>query len=721
MSFYFIRLSRLSGLAAMLCVAGFAQSAHRPPVVITQAINETNRVSLGGNVRPEANAANDIGPVAADFSMDHMLLQLQRSPQQEEALEQFIDDLHNPASPNYHQWLTPQQFGQQYGLAQQDLNTITSWLTSRGLTVNSVYPNGLLIDFSGTAGAVQAAFRTAIHEYKINGRTRIANASNPQIPAALASAISGVVSLNNFKPHRMNHLKPQYSFSYQGTPYQAVVPADLAKIYNFTPLFNSGTTGSGQTVVVIEDADLYSAADWQTFQSTFGLSQYKGKLVQAHPAPPSGVTNCQDPGTGDGDDVETAIDAEWALAAAPGATIEVASCRTTRTTFGGLIALQNILNASNANTGPAIVSISYGECEAENGASSNAAYNSAYQQAVALGISVFVSAGDEGAASCDAGSTQGATHGISVSAFATTKYNVAVGGTDFGDTYAGANNSYWSGSNGSYFESAKSYVPEIPWNDSCASRAIAAYAGYSTTYGTDGFCNSSIAIQDDLQAVAGGGGGPSGCFTGTPSKPGVVSGTCAGTAKPSWQAVLGNPGDGVRDIPDVSLFASNGGWGHFYVSCFSDTANGGAACTGAPSNWTGAGGTSFASPIMAGLQALVNQKHGRQGNPNTVYYQLASHEYGSSGSQSCLSSNGSGAGSSCIFYDITSWGIDQACTGTINCYDASATPAAGHGRYGVLSTSDSSYEPAFGTNTGWDFATGIGTVNAANLVNNWPK
>ena len=209
--------------------------------------------------------------------------------------------------------------------------------------------------------------------------------------------------------------------------------------------------------------------DWDTFRSTFGLaSAYpSGSFTQVHPAPGTGGT-CTDPGA-NGDDGEAAIDVEWASAAAPNATIELASCADT-TNFGGFIALQNLL--SNGGPVPAVVSISYGESEPELGASGNSYINGLYQQAAAAGVSVFVSSGDEGAASSDAGSSD-ATHGITVSGFTSTPYNVSVGGTDFGDTYAGTNSTYWSGSNGTTYGSALSYIPEIPWNDSCASQLLA--------------------------------------------------------------------------------------------------------------------------------------------------------------------------------------------------------------------------------------------------------
>ena len=694
-SFYFLAVSS-------------AQADSGRPALIAQIIDEAKLTTLAGNTRPEAKAKYDRGPVADSFAMEHMLLLLQRSPDAERELRQSIEELHDPASPNFHRWLGAKEFGERFGLAKQDLDTIASWLESHGLKVNVVYENGVLIDFSGTAGQVREAFHTEIHQLDVKGVKHIANMSDPQIPAALASAIVGVVSLHDFMPHAMRRPRADYTFTYDGSTYYAVVPPDLATIYNLNPLFSAGISGQGQTIVVIEDSNVYTAKDWTSFRSTFGLSSYTGgSFTEVHPAPPSGANNCANPGVSIPDDAEAIVDAEYSSAAAPSAAIELASCGNTETTFGGLIALENLLNESSAP--PAVVSISYGECEAENGASANAVFSTTYQQAVAEGVSVFVSSGDEGAASCDA-NLANATHGIGVSGWASTPYNVAVGGTDFGDTYAKTNSTYWNATNTPTYGSAKSYVPEIPWNDSCGSALLAEFAGYSQTYGSTGFCNSKAGA--DYLTTTSGSGGPSGCATGKPTVSGVVSGTCAGWTKPSWQSLTGNPSDGVRDIPDVSLFAANGVWGHYYPFCYSGP--GGAACSGAPDNWPGGGGTSFSSPIMAGIQALVNQKTGeRQGNPNPVYYSLAASEYGASGDTSCNSTLGNAAGSSCIFYDVTQGDIDINCTGTYNCYLPSGT-------YGVLSTTNSSYHPAYGTTTGWDFATGIGSVNAANLVKNWP-
>lgn len=683
-----------------------AQPSHPARPRIVDRIDEAHLSALKGNTRPEATAANDAGAVPGDLAMEHMLLMLHPSSEQAQALQQTIDQLHDPKSPSFHKWLTAAQFGQTYGAAQQDIDTVTAWLSTHGFVVHSVYPSGLVIDFSGTAAQVRDGLHTEIHYLNVNGQRHVANMSDPQIPAALSPAVSGVASMHDFSPRPMRKARANYTFNSGGSTYQAMTPADLATIYDFNPLFQSGITGQGQTIAVIEDASLYATSDWDTFRSTFGLSQYtSGSLTTVNPAPASGGNNCGAPGLAQGDDGEAILDAEWASAAAPGATIQVTTCASTRATFGGLIALQNLINGANP---PSVVSLSYGECEAGNGQVGNAAYAMAYQQAVAEGISVFVSAGDDGAASCDAGAS-GATHGIGVSAFASTPYNVAVGGTDFGDSYDGTNSTYWNPTNSATYGSAISYIPEIPWNDSCAGSLLSTFLGYSSPYGASGFCASSMARQDGLVAVAAGSGGPSGCATGSPATSGVTNGTCKGYDKPSWQSgVAGIPADSVRDIPDVSMFAGTGVWGHYYVMCWTDARNGGGPCTGDPSNWAGGGGTSFAAPIVAGIQALVNQSAGGpQGNPNYVYYKLA-------------------AGGAQAFHGVTRGDIAVNCGGTENCYGATTASSSGgfggrrsQSANGVLSVTNASYDPAFGATANWNFATGMGTIDVYNLVTNW--
>jgi len=291
----------LLGVLAFACSSQFAyaqgiESGRHSRSLITQKIDESNRVPLAGNTRPEARVGNDRGAVADSFPMEHMLLQLKRPPEQEQALQEFIDEQQTEGSPNFHRWITSQEFGERFGLAKQDLDTITNWLQSHGFKVNVVYPSGMVIDFSGTAAQVRAAFQTEIRHLEVKGEKHYANISDPRIPAALASAVSGVVSLHDFRPHamyKMHQPKAQYTFpdGFGGNSY-AVVPADLATIYNLNPLFSAGYSGQGQTIVVIEDTNVFSASDWNTFRSTLGLSGYtSGSFTTVHPAPPRGANN----------------------------------------------------------------------------------------------------------------------------------------------------------------------------------------------------------------------------------------------------------------------------------------------------------------------------------------------------------------------------------------------------------------------------------------------
>lgn len=718
----------LAGLHAATAPRAHAQTASDATPLVTSQIDVTKTVVLHGNTRPEATALNDRGKVSDSLPMNHLLLQLNRPGNREEALQAILEELYRPGSPYFHQWLTADELGQKYGPSPSDLEAVTGWLKKEGFQINGVSKSGVVIDFSGTAAQVNTAFKANIHSLQVNGRTHIANMQDPEIPAALSGLVVGVASLNDFRPHPANTgitaavidpvsrtvlqrattpvASPEFTVN---ASYQLVVPDDLHTIYNFAPVYKQGITGRHQNIVVIEDTDVYSTNDWKVFRDTFGLSKYaSGSFTQVHPG------GCKDPGVLVGNDGEAILDAEYASAAAPSAAIILASCADTTTTFGGLLAIQSLIDDPLP---PAILSVSYGECEAALGAAGNATYNFAYEQAASEGVSVFVSSGDEGAASCDA-RQPAAQYGIAVSGFASTPYNVAVGGTDFGDTYAGTNGDYWNSKNNATYGSAKSYIPEIPWNDSCASTLITNLVGYNVPYGAQGFCNSQEGEAFFL-TTSSGSGGPSGCALGNTSpKNGTaaVSGSCKGYKKPNYQHNLyGNPNDDVRDIPDVSLFAANGVFGHYYAFCYTDPAPGagGAPCTGNPVNWSGAGGTSFASPIVAGIQALVNESTGApQGNPNYVYYALARQEFGGSGNNSCNSTLGNGIDSSCTFNDVTQGDMDVNCLGPFNCYTPSGTN-------GVLSVTSKAYEKAYNSRAGWDFATGIGTLNVGNLVHNW--
>ena len=705
------KLSALFALASFATLGAVAQSSVPPR--ITQAIEETKTITLKGHVIPVANAQNDLGPVVDSFDIDHMQLVLQRSPEQEQALNQLMDEQNDRTSPNYHHWLTAAEFGEQFGVAQEDIDKLTSWLESHGFRVNKVYTNRMLIDISGTAGQLQDTFHTSIHQLDVNGEAHIANMSDPRIPEAFAPVVKGFASLNDIKPHPMMKSARQYTvagcsdaspmLTQPGGTCYFITPQDTQTIYNLNPLYSAGISGQGQTIYLVEDTDVYNAtgssSDWNTYRSTFGLaSAYpSGSFTESHPG------SCTDPGT-NADDGEAALDVEVATSVAPNAAINLISCLSGTVTFGGQIAMLNLINANNpAPTGGGVISVSYGVCEAYNGNGGNALFYNTYQQAAAEGYSVFASSGDEGPSSCSVAysSTNGKYYNqtsLGVTGWGETPYNVSVGGTDFEDTYnvkkAGASfSTYWNSTNTSGYGSAKSYIPEIPWNDACASALISEVLTSSfTPYGgSPAACNNATFDTDTTYLSTGAaGGGASNCATGaggTNQGSGISDPECQGYAKPSWQSVYGVPADGVRDIPDVSMFAANGVWGHYEVICWTDpayTSEGSTAnCTGAPNTWSGFGGTSVSAPTMAAIQALVNQKTGETwGNPNPVYYQIAQAEYGTQGGtfagSSCNSSGTGGPASNCVFNDITQGDIDVACeyigtTERAHCYLPSST------------------------------------------------
>ena len=699
-------------LTAAVTVSATLVAQPHKRTLITGPISDAERIVVRGNVRPEATAVNDRGARSGSAALTGLLV-LHRSQESELAFQSYLSHLNDPASASYHKWLSNREIGETFGPSAEDLARVSGWLADNGLTAHAPSPDGSALEFEGTVAQVSSAFHTSIHNLSVEGENHFANMSDPEIPAALAPLVTGVASLNDFQPKPMSHLvrAPEANgIRPSGSNYLSA--ADLATIYNFKPLYAQGITGRGQTIALIENTDLYSVGDWQVFRKAFGLARAYpyGTLTQLNP---TGTNTCTDPGVNT-NDTEAAIDVEWSLAAAPNAAIINASCRAAGGVFGGFIALANMLQSANP---PQVVSISYGSPETSLGASYNAYISNLYATAAAQGVSVFVSSGDSSAAASDRSGTTlvPATHGIAISGFQSTPYNISVGGTDFGYTPLGTPGVYFNSTNGTNFQTANTYIPEVPWNDSCAGSLYAAYLGFPSV-GPNSLCNSGTYINSvrprSLQ-VAGGGGGPSACAFGTRAVAGVVGGTCAGYPKPSWQNLLGVPNDGVRDTPDVSLMASNGFWGTSYAVCISDASQGFSPCSGDPATWAGYGGTSISSPIWAGIQALVNQATAQSwGNSNPVLYSLARSQYGSSGSSACNSSLGNAVGPGCVFYDVTQGDNVGLCTGTINCFNSG-------GMYGSLSVSSSTFQPAYPATVGWDFATGIGTTNATNIVNAW--
>jgi len=724
-------------LAGVLLAPARASAAGVPsfPAVLTAPVDESRLVALEGNTPPAAlQPANDRGAVEDAFKLDHLLLVLKRSEAAEAQVKKLIDDMHDPAAPVFHRWLGAREIGARFGLAPADLEVLQSWLEAHGFRVNRVYSHGLVIDFSGTAGEVREAFHTELHRLVLaDGTHHLANMSDPMIPAGLAAAVRGIASLHDFFPRShsialgpvrfdgaTDTWKPQFNINIEGQLFHTLAPYDFATIYDLIPLWKRGVTGQGVTIAAVEDSNLKHPEDWARFRKTFGLDTFThASFRQIYPG-------CANPGQ-NGDETEAALDVEWSSAAAPDAHIELSACANGATTAGLDLAILGLIEFAP----PDIITDSYGLCETITGAAEIALENIEAELATLEGTTFFIAEGDDGADQCaPVEPTNYATEGINGGDNTASAYAVDVGGTDFMAQYNSDVNgipvsNYWSAKSDPRTKaSALSYIPEIPWNDACTSKLIYSdpvNGAFTQAYGPGGFCNSA-AGQPFLIDVAGG-GGPSTCFTGKPSIPGVVSGTCQGNPKPPYQLdVPGVPSDGLRDQPDLSLFASNGAWGSFYLECMSDVSQGGAVCTVENDAIVqGGGGTSFSAPAMAGIQALIDQKFGRQGDANYVYYAIARRQFLEQPHACDVSrTDGTLPASNCIFHDVTRGDTDIPCGRNPDGHLYDCFGASGNKIIGELSESDSQPQIAYPASYGYDQATGLGSVDATNLFDAWP-
>ena len=634
-------------LFVLACLAFFAlpagaQQIPSPqgaiPPRITQPVDEANLVTLKGNTHPLARPEFDLGPAPANLPLNRMLLVLSRSPEQEAALETLLDQQQDKSSPNYHNWLTPEQFGRQFGPADQDVQTVTSWLETHGFAVSRVSKGRVVIEFSGTASQLRAAFHTEIHKYAVNGEEHWANATDPQIPTALAPVVAGLKTLHNFykKPQILitgekftekvkPGLPPEFTSS---TGLHALAPGDYATIYNINPLYSAGINGTGTTIAVVGRSD-FILQDVIDFRNMFGMPS--NMLAEVFNGPDPGILNT-------GEQFEATLDTTWSGAVAPNAEIIFVVSASTNTTDGLDLSEEYIIDNDLGN----VMTESFSGCEEGATSADASSISSLAEQAAAEGITYMVSTGDSGAEGCDNPDTETrASSPVSVNILASSPYTLGVGGTLFVE---GANAAkYWNSTNSGGQSSALSYIPENVWNESCT-------AG----------CG-----QNGSGSIWAGGGGESTLFK-----------------KPSWQSGI-IPTDTFRDLPDVSLTAA----GHDpYLLCFEYSCEQG--------EFYGVSGTSASAPSFAGIMALVNQKTGsKQGQANYVLYRLAAQET----LASCNASSATAPpASTCIFNDVT--------------VGNNAVP--GEVGYG---TPTAEYQ----STVGYDRATGLGSVNVANLVNGW--
>jgi hypothetical protein len=564
------------GLQAQDIGQDIAQARSR----VTGPVNVAVPARIPGTTHRSIRQAQDTGRLAADSPMERMELVVSSGPAQQAALEQLLRDQQDPSSPRYRQWLTPQQFGEQFGPSPAELDAVTGWLRDSGFTVNRVANGRRSIEFTGTAGLVEQAFHTEMHQYLVDGEIHIANSTDISVPSALAPVVMGVVSIHDFRARPQHHIVrtgmgtdnrnllaeqtangpvTQYTDS---TGAHSLTPYDFGIIYDVTPVWNTlKVDGTGQKIAVIARSNI-SMPDVTAFRSTYGLP----------PASVQVLLNGADPGiqSKTGDDIETTLDTEWSGATAPGASVIVVVSASTKTSDG--VDLSSLYTVDN-NVAP-IVTYSYGTCEADNG-TFNLYYYNLWQQAAAQGISVFVSAGDSGSAGCDDPSSLApAAGGFGVSGLASTPYNVAVGGTEFLEV--GGSGQYWAPTNTTgKVSSVLNYIPEIAWNES-------AYI-------------SARNINNGLWA---GSGGVSTLYP-----------------TPPWQVAPGVPASDPgttalhhRYLPDVSFTAAAHDGYRVQAEGFPYLIS----------------GTSASTPSFAGIMALINQyTNVSNGNPNPRLYALA--------------------------------------------------------------------------------------------------
>ena len=715
-----------SGALFAQAVSSSSASFHTPPDRLTQPIQESSRVTLPGTLHPLANKANDRGAVADGTKLDRIQVVLKRSGAQESALKQLIGEMHSPGSANYHKWLTPDSFGKQFGPSDADVAKLESWLGSHGFSITKLNPGRQTLEIAGTAGQFRDTFHAQIHSYQVKGvqggvETHFANASAPDIPTALAPVFGGFASLNNFRLKSNAHVlgkaqfntatheaKPEWTYSGFGSTNYVLAPGDFDVQYDLNPLYTAGTNGTGQSIAIVNESNI-NIAQVNNYRTLFGLPVNPPQvIIDGNDPGIDGINSPYGPNFASG---EAYLDVELSGAVAPDAQINLVIANDTALESGLTLAMER---AVYSNISP-IISLSFGGCEADEGAF-NSFVNGLWEQAAAQGITVMVSTGDSGSAGCDNDNTQDfAVFGQAVNGLGSTPYNVAVGGTDFYySQYAGttaAQNAqlatYWNATptDSTPTVSLLSKIPEQPWNNSQYGLNLYSY------YASSG---------DTATTIAAGSGGASTCGEPTLDAAGNTT-ACAPYPKPSWQSGTGVPADSARDLPDVSLFAANGFNNSYYPICASD----GDCEGGSTVQISGIGGTSAASPAFAGIMALVNQKYGRQGQANYVLYPLAT-QFPSAFNDVTVGTNTVPCATTTV-YTVNSSGNTTGNYPSVNCMAVSNPLSVTDNTYvtangvaeieGEISANGTT--ASYNAGTGYDLATGLGTIDANKLVTNW--
>lgn len=642
-----------AALAAGAVPAGTSAQAgstsSSPAIRISAEISGNERTPLPGSQRPQVLAQFDSGRLAGATKLQGISIYFSRTQSQEADLQKLLAAQQNPSSPQYHQWLTPEQFANRFGMADSDVAKVENWLEQQGFSIDSVARGKDMIRFSGTVGQVESAFATELHHYTIKTakgiETHFAPSTELSVPSAMAGVVFAIRNLDDFRPkshvvvnkNRAIHARPNFTGS-DGSLFFA--PGDVATEYDIQSAYGQGYTGTGQTIVIVGQSAILNS-DIEAFETASGLPVKDPTPILVPNSGTSQIFN-------DGDETESDLDLEWSGAIAKGANISFVYTGS-EVNNGAFDAITYAVDNSIGT----IISSSYGDCEADLGTFN---LESILSRAASQGQTVLAAAGDDGVTDCygitDLTATQQQTPAVDYPA--SSEYVTGVGGTEISQSnsaYLTPGDGYWEavGSN-DIITSVLQYIPEQSWNEDAAN------------------CGES-------DCLAAGGGGASTLYS----------------TKPSWQTAL-TPADGKRDVPDVSLNAAINNPG--YLFCSSDQTDWSqgqeASCnSGFRDSVTGdltwAGGTSFATPIFAGMVAIINQQQSYttgQGLINPTLYTLAANS----------------ATYASAFHDITV-GNNSCPSGTGLC---------------------SSAVTGFTAKSGYDQVSGLGTIDLANLANAWP-
>jgi hypothetical protein len=437
-------------------------------------IGGRGRSVLHGSRNPRIEGLVSEGRVDDAMRVPGMTFRFRPTPAQSMELEQLLDDLQDPASPLYHAWLTPEEYGRRFGLAEDDLKKIAGWIASQGFRIDFEAKSRTYISFTGTAGQVRTTFGTELHRYSLHGKPHFANVREIMIPAELEPLVYSLEGLDDYTDERTVRAKPRVNGA-NGS--HAVTPGDLAVIYDVAPLYQKGITGAGQKIVVTGQSS-FNPQDVRDFRSAVGLPPNEPKVMLMPGSTDPGFTVAVS---------EALLDIEYAGGAAPDATIVYVY---------GTNANLAAQYATDQNLAP-IISHSFGKCEKREPAW--ARFRNLAQQAAAQGITWVAASGDTGPADCESQMTDSAgVSGFSVSVPASVPEVTAVGGT----TFMEGTGKYWSATTSENGTSALSYIPEMGWNDGGAGLLLSASGGgVSSAYARPSWQTGSGVPNDNARHV----------------------------------------------------------------------------------------------------------------------------------------------------------------------------------------------------------------------------